>query len=122
MPFDHFVLTSSAKQRHPSNQPVIVILPFMSLPKSFPLRVAGGKTIQIPSVGYGTWASGENSWAKDAVVTALKAGYRHLDCAWMYGVDEAVGEAIKESGIPREEIFVTTKASIRHFQTTSCFR
>ncbi|KAK1092803.1 Glycerol 2-dehydrogenase (NADP(+)) [Friedmanniomyces endolithicus] len=85
----------------------------MSLPKSFPLRVAGG---------YGTWASGENSWAKDAVVTALKAGYRHLDCAWMYGVDEAVGEAIKESGIPREEVFVTTKASIRHFQTISCFR
>ncbi|KAK0256781.1 hypothetical protein LTR91_000235 [Friedmanniomyces endolithicus] len=81
----------------------------MSLPQSFPLRVAGGKTIQIPSVGYGTWASGENSWAKDAVLTALKAGYRHLDCAWMYGVDEAVGEAIKESGIPREEIFVTTK-------------
>ena len=119
MPFDHFVLTSSAKQRHPLNQPVTtVILPFMSLPKSFPLRVAGGKTIQIPSVGYGTWASGENSWAKDAVVTALKAGYRHLDCAWMYGVDEAVGEAIKESGIPREEIFVTTKASMRHFLAT----
>ncbi|TKA67780.1 hypothetical protein B0A55_06863 [Friedmanniomyces simplex] len=70
----------------------------MSLPKSFSLRAAGGKTIQIPSVGYGTWASGENSWAKDAVVTALKAGYRHLDCAWMYGVDEAVGQAIKESG------------------------
>ena len=81
----------------------------MSLPKSFPIRATGGKTIQIPSVGYGTWASGDTSWAKDAVLTALKAGYRHLDCAWMYGVDEPVGAAIKESGIPREEIFVTTK-------------
>lgn len=81
----------------------------MSLPKTFPLRAAEGKTIQIPSVGYGTWASGETSWAKDAVLTALKAGYRHLDCAWMYGVDEAVGQAIKQSGIPREEIFVTSK-------------
>ncbi|KAK4575263.1 hypothetical protein LTR86_001115 [Recurvomyces mirabilis] len=81
----------------------------MSLPKTFSLRAADGKTIQIPTVGYGTWASGENSWAKDAVLEALKAGYRHLDCAWMYGVDESIGEAIKESGVPREEIFVTSK-------------
>ncbi|KAK5127513.1 hypothetical protein LTR85_006852 [Meristemomyces frigidus] len=81
----------------------------MSLPKTFPLRAVHGKTFQIPSVGYGTWASGETSWAKDATLTALKEGYRHLDCAWMYGVDEAVGQAIKESGIPREEIFVTSK-------------
>lgn len=80
-----------------------------SLPKTFPLRAAGVKTIQIPSVGYGTWASGDTSWCKDAVLEALKAGYRHLDCAWMYGVDEAVGQAIKESGIPREEIFITSK-------------
>ena len=81
----------------------------MSLPKSFDLKAADGKTIQIPSVGFGTWASGDTSWAKDSVLTALKEGYRHLDCAWMYGVDEPIGAAIKESGIPREEIFVTTK-------------
>ena len=86
-----------------------IITANMSLPKTFSLRAADGKTIQIPSVGYGTWASGDNSWAKDATLTALKEGYRHLDCAWMYGVDEAVGQAIKESGVPREEIFVTTK-------------
>ncbi|KAH9817378.1 aldo/keto reductase like protein, partial [Teratosphaeria destructans] len=83
--------------------------PTMSLPKSFPLRAANGTTVEIPSVGYGTWASGDTSWAKDATLAALKAGYRHLDCAWMYGVDEAVGEAIRESGVPREEIFVTSK-------------
>ncbi len=81
----------------------------MSLPKSFPLKSSNGKSIQIPSVGFGTWASGETSWAKDSVLQALQAGYRHLDCAWMYGVDEAVGQAIRESGIPREEIFVTSK-------------
>ena len=81
----------------------------MSLPKSFDLKAADGKTIQIPSVGFGTWASGDTSWAKDSVLTALKEGYRHLDCAWMYGVDEPIGAAIKESGIPRGEIFVTTK-------------
>ena len=83
----------------------------MSLPKSIPLRAANGKSIQIPTVGYGTWAAGDTSWAKDATLTALKEGYRHVDCAWMYGVDEAVGAAIKESGIPREEIFVTSKVS-----------
>lgn len=60
-------------------------------------------------VGYGTWAAGDNTWAKDATVAALKAGYRHLDCAWMYGVDDAVGQAIKESGVPRAEIFITSK-------------
>lgn len=82
----------------------------MSLPKTFALKAANGKTIDIPTVGYGTWASGETSWAKDSTLTALEAGYRHIDGAWMYGVDEPVGQAIKESGIPREEIFYTSKA------------
>lgn len=99
----------------------------MSLPTHFPLKVADGKTIQIPSVGYGTWSAGsfnsliynrivvinrqtgEKNWCRDAVLAALKAGYHHLDCAWMYGVDQEIGEAIKESGIPRSEIFVTSK-------------
>jgi len=81
----------------------------MALPSHFPLKAASGKTIQIPSVGFGTWASGETGWCKESVKTALKAGYRHLDCAWMYSVDEEVGAAIRESGIPRSEIFVTTK-------------
>ncbi|KAI7187179.1 hypothetical protein KC363_g6185 [Hortaea werneckii] len=81
----------------------------MSLPKAFPIRCHGGKTIDMPSIGYGTWASGDTSWAKDATVTALKEGYRHLDCAWFYGVDQAIGEAIRESGVPREQIFVTSK-------------
>jgi glycerol 2-dehydrogenase (NADP+) len=43
------------------------------------------------------------------VSNALKYGYRHIDTAWGYGNEEAVGKAIRESGIPREEIFVTTK-------------
>lgn len=86
-----------------------------SLPTHFPLRVAGGKTIQIPSVGYGTWAAGgpnlpaAGDWVKQAVLTALQSGYRHLDCAWYYGVDREIGAAIRESGIPRSEIFVTSK-------------
>lgn len=81
----------------------------MSLPKTAVLKTANEKTIAIPTVGFGTWASGKQVWAKDSVLEALKQGYRHLDCAWMYGVDGPVGQAIRESGIPREEIFVTSK-------------
>jgi len=44
-----------------------------------------------------------------AVLAALEAGYRHIDTAALYGNEESVGAAIRESGIPREQIFVTTK-------------
>ncbi|EXJ55969.1 hypothetical protein A1O7_08900 [Cladophialophora yegresii CBS 114405] len=81
----------------------------MALPRHFLIKVAGGKTMAMPSVGFGTWAAGDSGWCKAAVLTALKLGYRHLDCAWKYGVDEEVGAAIRESGVPRSEIFVTTK-------------
>ncbi|KAI9791526.1 MAG: hypothetical protein M1833_001510 [Piccolia ochrophora] len=81
----------------------------MSLPQKYPMRVAHDETVQVPSVGFGTWAADESQWAKDATLAALKAGYRHLDCAWKYGVDQAIGTAIRESGIPRSEIFITTK-------------
>ncbi|EXJ63469.1 uncharacterized protein A1O5_11518 [Cladophialophora psammophila CBS 110553] len=81
----------------------------MALPTHFPIKVAGGKTVQIPSVGFGTWGGGDPGWCKAATLTALKLGYRHLDCAWIYGVDEEIGAAIRESGIPRSELFITTK-------------
>ena len=58
----------------------------MALPTHFSMKVAGGKHVDIPSVGFGTWAAGDPGWCKTAVLTALKSGYRHLDCAWMYGV------------------------------------
>ena len=45
------------------------------------------------------------------VKDALQAGYRHLDCAEMYGNEEEVGVAIRESGIPRDDLFVTTKVA-----------
>ncbi|KAI9845014.1 MAG: hypothetical protein M1837_005158 [Sclerophora amabilis] len=81
----------------------------MSIATSFPMRAPDGKTIEVPAVGFGTWAAGGTGWCKDATLAALKAGYRHLDCAWKYGVDEEVGAAIRESGVPRSEIFITTK-------------
>ena len=45
----------------------------------------------------------------DAVVHALKTGYRHIDTAQMYGNEKDVGDALKDSGVPREEVFLTSK-------------
>ncbi|USW58558.1 Putative aldo/keto reductase, aldo-keto reductase, NADP-dependent oxidoreductase [Septoria linicola] len=90
-----------------------------ALPKTLPLKAANGKTIDIPTIGYGTWASGDTSWAKDSTLTALKEGYRHIDGAWYYGVTKPVGEAIRESGVPREEIFWTSKAWMHFFSPSN---
>lgn len=64
--------------------------------------------IQIPAVGLGTWKSREND-AYHAVLHALKAGYRHVDTAMIYGNELEVGKAIKDSGVNRKEIFLTSK-------------
>lgn len=64
--------------------------------------------VLIPKLGFGTWLI-DNEKVVDAVTNALKAGYRHIDTAWAYQNEVGVGKAIRESGIPREEIFVTTK-------------
>lgn len=65
--------------------------------------------VQIPKIGLGTWQIPDGEDAYNAVTMALKNGYRHIDTAAAYGNEESVGKAIKDSGIPREEIFVTTK-------------
>ncbi len=63
---------------------------------------------RIPALGFGTWQlSGDV--ARSMVETALEIGYRHIDTAQMYGNEAEVGAAIRESGVPREEIFLTTK-------------
>ena len=63
---------------------------------------------QIPAIGFGTYKATEEEGI-EAVKTALRNGYRLIDGAAKYKNEVAVGKAIKESGIPREEIFVTTK-------------
>ena len=63
---------------------------------------------EIPQLGYGVWQV-ENDVAADVVEQALRAGYRHIDTAAVYGNEEGVGRGIRASGVPREEIFVTTK-------------
>jgi glycerol 2-dehydrogenase (NADP+) len=64
------------------------------------------------TIGLGVFASRdpvEQAKATPWILTALQAGYRHIDTAWIYGTEKPVGDAIKASGIPREELFVTTK-------------
>lgn len=65
--------------------------------------------VQIPCIGFGTWQTPNGETAINSVKAALKAGYRHIDTAACYGNESSVGQAIKESGVPREEIFVTSK-------------
>ncbi|HIT74522.1 MAG TPA: aldo/keto reductase [Candidatus Avipropionibacterium avicola] len=62
----------------------------------------------IPQVGFGVWQV-SNEDIIPAVSTALEVGYRHIDTAAIYGNEEGVGKAIADSGIPRDELFVTTK-------------
>ena len=71
---------------------------------------------KIPLRGFGTFQADAQSnpqgSVKQAVLHALKIGYRHVDTAWAYGngqVEREVGEAIRDSSIPRGEIFVVTK-------------
>lgn len=70
---------------------------------------------KIPMLGFGVFQIPDYETAKKTVLNALKTGYRLIDTAQAYGNEKAVGDAIRESGIPREEIFVTTKLWIQDF-------
>jgi alcohol dehydrogenase (NADP+) len=75
------------------------------LPSAFELN-----GVSISAVGLGTFQGDDgNDCVKEIVLKALQKGYRHIDTAAAYGNEKAVGEAIRESGIRREKIFVTTK-------------
>lgn len=80
----------------------------MTIP-SLPLsKAADGTPVEMPLLGFGTWQLRGDA-AYQAVRDALEAGYRHVDTATMYGNEAEVGRALKDSGVPREEVFVTTK-------------
>lgn len=64
--------------------------------------------LTVPAIGLGTWKS-RSSEVYNAVIAAIEAGYRHIDTAFVYGNEKEVGQAIKDCGVPREELFVTTK-------------
>ena len=65
--------------------------------------------VSIPQFGLGVWQAKEGEEVENAVRSALQMGYRLIDTAAIYGNEEGVGRAIKQSGVPREEVFLTTK-------------
>jgi 2,5-diketo-D-gluconate reductase A len=67
-----------------------------------------GAGVEMPLLGFGTWQI-RGAAAYEAVRDALEAGYRHIDTATMYGNEAEVGRALADSGVPRDEVFVTTK-------------
>src|SRR5476649_2424091 len=78
----------------------------MNVPASLILSDGGA----IPALGFGT-SPMTGGFSAETVLAALKAGYRHIDTARKYGTERAVGEAIRVSGVPRNDIFLTTKVS-----------
>src|SRR6516225_3249352 len=62
----------------------------------------------MPAIGFGTSSLGD---CGEIVASALRVGYRHIDTAWKYGTERDVGKGIRASGLPRNEIFLTTDVS-----------
>src|SRR5579859_333056 len=78
----------------------------MDLPTASLPMLTGAR---IPRVGLGVWQSPRGAVTRDAVATALRLGYRHVDTARIYANESDVGDGVRASGVPREELFVTTK-------------
>ena len=83
----------------------------MALP-SIPKLSAHGA--EIPAVGFGTSSLGN---CGEIVATALALGYRHIDTAWKYRTERGVGEGMRAAGVPRSDIFLTTKVSHEYLRT-----
>lgn len=64
--------------------------------------------VKVPCIGYGTWQTAPGM-AADCVKAAVRAGYTHIDTAWIYGNEPEVGEGVRTSGAKREDLFITTK-------------
>lgn len=79
------------------------------------MHTVDARGAQIPAIGLGTWTL-DDAASERMVATAIETGYRHVDTAAMYGNEVGVGAGLKASGLPRDEVFVTTK--VWHDQIT----
>lgn len=79
----------------------------MELQKNATKRLANG--VEIPRIGLGVYKMTEPEIAIQAITTALDIGYRHIDTASLYANEKEVGEVVRHSTVPREDIFITTK-------------
>lgn len=77
--------------------------------EAVPVLVTLNNGISMPALGFGTFEMEPGAQTYDAVQRALRLGYRLVDTAAMYGNEAAVGKAVRDSGLPRDEVFVTTK-------------
>lgn len=75
---------------------------------------------RIPCIGYGTWQAPDGETTVKSVKEAVKVGYRHIDTAACYGNEKSVGQGIRESGIDRSQLFITSKVwnTERGYETT----
>ena len=89
---------------------------FNSLKDTFTLN----NGYKIPCIGFGTWQTPDGETAVNSVIEAIKSGYNHIDTAAIYGNEKSIGKAIKESGINRNELFITSKVwnKDRGYKTT----
>jgi len=81
--------------------------------------VLSARGAQIPVVGFGTSQLGD---CADVVAKALEVGYRHIDTAWKYGTEDGVGQGMRLSGVPRNDIFLTTKVSHEYLRAADFAR
>ena len=74
--------------------------------------------VKIPKIGFGTWQIPEGEICYDSVSHALKNSYLHIDTASAYGNENSVGKAVRDSKIPREDLFITTKvpAAVKSYE------
>jgi diketogulonate reductase-like aldo/keto reductase len=65
--------------------------------------------VKLPNIGFGTWRVPESEQCVESVLTAIDCGYRHIDTAYFYKNEKSIGEAVRQSGIHREDLFITSK-------------
>ncbi len=88
------------------------------MPEQMSLTIDG---MTIPQLGFGTWQL-EPADARRMVAEALRIGYRHIDTAWIYKNEAAVADGIRDSGVAREDIWLTTKIWVAHFERDALLR
>ncbi|MCB9489552.1 MAG: aldo/keto reductase [Deltaproteobacteria bacterium] len=79
------------------------------MPLDLTTTVTLNNGVAMPLLGLGVYQAADGGECREAVVHALKFGYRHVDTAAMYGNEKDVGEGVRASGVPRDQVFVTTK-------------
>ena len=76
--------------------------------------------VEMPLVGFGTYQIIDDAECTRSVAAAIEAGYRLIDTAQNYGNEKAVGEGVRQSGLPRKELFITSKVWFRNHESGEC--